>query len=363
MSGFVAAPDEYSKRNESAFRLWTEDELALTFRRGQDLIIPYGTKLGFAGTNGQQVDFKYDSGTFQIVVDDVTVVSFTSSSDFSSLQSEVIAARQGESSLSAKVTLVNTAALNAGTAAATAQSEVTAARQGEPSLTAKVTQLSSATATVDGKLNASYALTVDANGRIASMKLLSNGTTSSVKFLASTFQVFDGTSDVPTFEVWGGNVYVAGNKVRTESMVANAITTASEFEDDSSVAVGSSFTQVSTITISTVDASTRVFVSLSNYIDSSTDGSLMDAQIKRNGSVIWGPKAIAGDPPGFSYTFDTEGVIEYTPGFSGMVSAFDTDVPGSAGSYTYTLELRVAGSVSVPWYVSYRRLFALVFKR
>mgnify|MGYP000367299318 FL=1 len=221
MSGYVAAPDEYSKRNESAFRLWAEDELAGTFRKGQDLIIPYGTKLGFAGTNGQQVDFKYDSGSFQIVVDGVTVVSFTSSADFTTLQSEVIAARQGESSLSAKVTLVNTAAVNAGTAAATAQSEVTAARQGEPSLTAKVTQLSSATATVDGKLSASYALTVDVNGRIASMKLLSNGTTSSVKFLASTFQVFNGSTDEAPFTVEGG--VVKANKVLAGSVTATEI--------------------------------------------------------------------------------------------------------------------------------------------
>lgn len=364
LNALVSVKPDYDAQNERAYRQYVEGEFALTYRKTENLIIPYGYYLGFNGVTGKEVVLGLNgSDQFTISIDGATAFALASDSSVSSVSAEVIAARQGEANLSTKVTLVNNAAVSAGSVAATAQSEVTAARQGEPSLTAKVTQLSAATATVDGKLSASYALTVDVNGRIASMKLLSNGTTSSVKFLATTFSIYDGTSDVATFEVSGGNVYVAGSKVRTESMVANAITTASDFEDDSSVTVGSSFTQVSEVTISTVDASTRVFVSFSNYIDSSTDGSLMDARIKRNGTVIWGPKAIAGDPPGFSYTFDTEGLIEYTPAFSGMVSAFDTDVPGVAGSYTYALELRVAGSVSSPWDVTYRRLFALAFKR
>lgn len=364
MSAPVGTAPEFNRSNEHAFRQYVEGELANTYRKDANLVIGRGKTLNFTGVNGKLVTLGLNgSDEFTISIDGATAFALASSSSVTAVQSEVTAARSGEASLLARVTTVNNTATSAGTAAATAQSEVTAARQGEPSLTAKVTQLSTATATVDGKLSASYALTVDVNGRIASMKLLSNGTTSSVKFLATTFSIYDGTSDVATFEVSGGNVYVAGSKVRTESMVANAITTASDFEDDSSVTVGSSFTQVSEVTISTVDASTRVFVSFSNYIDSSTDGSLMDARIKRNGTVIWGPKAIAGDPPGFSYTFDTEGLIEYTPAFSGMVSAFDTDVPGVAGSYTYALELRVAGSVSSPWDVTYRRLFALAFKR
>ena len=89
---------------------------------------------------------------------------------------------------------------------------------------ATVDALATTVATVDGKLSASYGLTVDAGGRIASMKLLSNGTTSSVKFTASTFQIYDGTTDVPMFEVVGGAAYVAGSKVRTESMTNNAVT-------------------------------------------------------------------------------------------------------------------------------------------
>ena len=179
MSGFVAAPDEYNKRNESAFRLWAEDEFALTFRRGQDLIIPYGTKLGFAGTNGQQVDFKYDSGSFQIVVDGVTVVSFTSSSDFSSLQSEVVAARQGQ-----------------------------------PNLSAKVTQLSTATSNLDGRVSAYYGVKVNAGTSVASLELLASGggTPVSQVILTATDFIINGNTLV--------NGTVTANKLSVTSLDA-----------------------------------------------------------------------------------------------------------------------------------------------
>lgn len=228
---------------------------------------------------------------------------------------------------------------------------------------ANVSTNASAIATVDGKLSASYALTVDGNGRIASMKLLSDGTTSSVKFTASTFQIYNGTTDVPMFEVSGGAAYVAGSKVRTESMTPNAITAADDDETDAGQNVGSSWVAVADCSLTTVDAASRALIMFSAYIESSTDGSLMDARIKRDSTVIWGPKSIAGDPPEFSETFEDEGLIEYRPMFNGMVSFFDTDVPGSAATFTYTVELRVAGSVSTPWVASYRRMFGLIFKR
>ena len=92
------------------------------------------------------------------------------------------------------------------------------------SLQAGVTTNASAIATVDGKLTASYGVTVDANGRIASMKLLSNGTTSSVKFTADTFQIFNGSTDVAPFEVTGGNVKIKSANVGTLNIGSGGIT-------------------------------------------------------------------------------------------------------------------------------------------
>lgn len=351
MNAPVSAPKQYDRRNEVAQRSYIEDEFANKYDKRMDLIVPPGMKLGFNGTGGEQAVLQFDAGAFEIVIDGVTVISLATDASVTTLEGRVTTA-EGEIDTAQAAIITNAGNIS----------------------------------TVNGKLVASYAMTLDVNGRISGVKHLNDGVTSSVKYLATTFQVYNGTTDEAPFEVVGGVVkiktanvgaLVADNITTGTLAVARiadgtldylklaigAITVAADFENDGSVTVGSSFTQVSTVTISTADANTRVLVMFSNYIDSSTDGSLMDAQIKRNGSVIWGPKAIAGDPPGFSYTFDTEGLVEYTPAFSGMVSAFDTDVPGSAGSYTYTLELRVAGSVSVPWDVTYRRLLALAFKR
>jgi len=209
LSAPVSAPKEYNRRNEIASRNYYDGELADTYRKSSNLIVPSSFYLGFQGATGKQVVLGLNgSDEFTISIDGATAFALASSSSVTAVQSEVTAARSGEASLLARVTTVNTTATNAGTAAATAQSEVTAARQGEASLTAKVTALSTATSTVDGKLSASYALTVDGGGRIASMKLLSDGTTSSVKFTASTFQVYNGTTDEAPFEVSGGAVKI-----------------------------------------------------------------------------------------------------------------------------------------------------------
>lgn len=329
LSAPVSVPKEFDRKNENAFRQYAEGEFADFYRKSQNLVIPYGFNLGFNGTGGEQVVLSYD-GTFKITINGSTVVGFTTSTSFATLQSEVVAARSGEASLLARITTVNTTAVNAGTAASTAQSEITAAREGETSLLAKINAIESAVvsgdaavastvttltatvnaknqtfvqasaptaiaagdlwidsddnnklyrataagsgswsavaysdtgkvttfaqtsaptalavgdlwidtddsnkvyratatgsgswsavddarisinataiATVDGKLSASYGLTVDGGGRIASMKLLSNGTTSSVKFKADTFAIYNNITDVAVFDVTGSQI-------------------------------------------------------------------------------------------------------------------------------------------------------------
>ena len=69
--------------------------------------------------------------------------------------------------------------------------------------TASVQTVSDAVATVDGKLNASHAITVNAGGKIAGLKLLSNGTTSEIAFTADTFKIFNTTSDIAPFTLDG----------------------------------------------------------------------------------------------------------------------------------------------------------------
>lgn len=324
----VSAPKEFSRPNEVAFRNYIEVELADTYRKSSHLIIPSSFYLGFQGVTGKQVVLGLNgSDEFTISIDGATAFALASSSSVTAVQSEV-----------------------------------TAARQGEASLTAKVTQLSTATSTVDGKLSASYALTVDGGGRIASMKLLSDGTTSSVKFVASTFTIYDGTSDVAMFEVSGGAAYVAGSKVRTESMGANSVTQGSVQENDSDLSFGTTtWTTAAQVSITTPDANSLVFLPFSVFMFGDVDGSLAEGRILRDASVIY-QTDLAGNPAPFDYEFTDEGYILYQPTFAGQVSGFDTDEPGAAGTYTYYFQIRTNGS-SATWVANRRRLLALLFKR
>lgn len=236
----IEASKEYDRGNEQEFREDVRRKLGKGYRKDGNVIIPFGYALGFTAPNGNEYRFSVDGSnnlTFGIETD--TPVSLASvalvasvSADVATLSSEVVAARSGEASLLARVTTVNTAATNAGTAAATAQSEITAARQGEASLTAKVTVLANATSTVDGKLTASYGIAVDANGRIASLKLLSNGVTSSIEFIATTFKVYNGTTTETPFEISGGVVKIKTANVGVLTAANISVSTLSALSAD-----------------------------------------------------------------------------------------------------------------------------------
>lgn len=84
--------------------------------------------------------------------------------------------------------------------------------------TAAITTTQNTLATVDGKLSASYGLSVDAGGRIASMKLLSNGASSDVIFNADKFKIYNGSSSIAPFTV-------ANNQVRMTNVSVDNIVT------------------------------------------------------------------------------------------------------------------------------------------
>ena len=149
-------------------------------------------------------------------------------------------------------------------------------------LTASVSTNATAIATVDGKLSASYAVTVDANGRIAQVKLLSNGVTSAIKFTAATFTVYDGTSDLPMFELAGGAAYVAGNKVRTDSIVDTAVSATS--------AMFSASGATTSITVTTTGGDLVISASFQSELGADGGGSdyaTHDAEIARDSTVIY----------------------------------------------------------------------------
>lgn len=143
----IKAGQAYDQRNEFEHREDTQRELAQKYDKRQDIIIPYGRLLGFNGSNGEQVVLSYD-GAFKITIDGATVVELATDT---------------------------------------------------------------ALTTLEGLLSASYGVTVDANGRIASLKLLSNGDTSDIVFTADSFKFYDGTSDRALFDASGGVVTVNGD--------------------------------------------------------------------------------------------------------------------------------------------------------
>jgi hypothetical protein len=80
---------------------------------------------------------------------------------------------------------------------------------------AAVNEASQAIVDTSGKLTASYGLNVDANGNIASMKLLADETSSAISFSADSFKVYNGTSAVAPFEVANGVVKIKSANIGT----------------------------------------------------------------------------------------------------------------------------------------------------
>jgi hypothetical protein len=123
----------------------------------------------------------------------ITSLNTTVTNNFNTLSSSIT----NESS--ARTTAIDSIATNINTLASTVDGN-----------TASITTAQETIANVDGKLSASYGLSVDANGRIASMKLLSNGVSSEVAFKADSFKIFNGTSNVAPFIVENGQVKMTG---------------------------------------------------------------------------------------------------------------------------------------------------------
>ena len=84
----IKAGQAYDQRNEFEHRDDVARELANTYRKNQDLIIPYGKTLGFNGTGGEQVTLSYD-GSFKVTIDGLTVVELATDSALTTLESTV----------------------------------------------------------------------------------------------------------------------------------------------------------------------------------------------------------------------------------------------------------------------------------
>lgn len=95
-------------------------------------------------------------------------------------------------------------------------------------LTASVATHATALSDIDGRLAATWGVQLNVGGRVQGLKYQQYGgggtVVSTFDVEADVFRIWNGTSNTPAFEVSGGAVYVAGNKVRTQSAVDNAFT-------------------------------------------------------------------------------------------------------------------------------------------
>jgi len=183
-----------------------------------------------------------------------------------------------------------------------------------------------------------------------------------VNSVSATFTIYDGSSDVAMFEVTGGAAYVAGSKVRTESMGLNTVTQGDIDEQDSSASVTTSWTALADVALTVPDATTVVKLDWSIYIDTSGDPEdALEVRIKRGSTVIYETIAITV-PPMISFFVEPDQQFDIPQRFNGQFGGFDSDTPGSSGSYTYYLEARSAYGLSA-WGVSKRRFAGMQFKR
>lgn len=235
-------------------------------------------------------------------------------------------------------------------------STVTALTATVNSNTASVTTNASAISTVDGKLSASYGLTVDGNGRIASMKLLSNGNTSEIAFTADSFKIFNGSSNQAVFGVSGGSVRINGNllvsgSVTSGSFGSNAISKAGAQTNAGALTLTGSWQTFAEATINTTNVAPVVRIDLRADVDASNldpaNVGIMYYRVRRNGSTVGAasyrfyglaPQSTAVVYDNGIATLDLT-VENITQQIFGKVSDFYVETDAPAGAKTYTVEV------------------------
>jgi len=135
----------------------------------------------------------------------------TNAANISILQSDVTTAQTQVTALQTNVTLLETEVDDAANTASANATNIQTLSATVDDNTASVSSVSTAVADIEGNLSASYALTVDAGGRVAGLKLLTNGSTGS-EFIAraNTFAV-DMPNGTRVLTVNSGGLTIVGS--------------------------------------------------------------------------------------------------------------------------------------------------------
>jgi hypothetical protein len=259
-------------------------------------------------------------------------------------------------SLESRVTTVETGKASASSV------DILAARVGDNE--AEIASVSSVAADAQGKVNAVVSLRTSVNGRIAGTRLVNDGTTSLFDIEADALRVFNGTSDQPVFQVAGGQVLVANERVATESMVANAVTLGAVAVTAGALTHNQSgWEQIQSLTLTTTGRKCQVSVTFfqeAAYVSDPT----VQCRIVRGSTVIF--EGIAGRtslPQTVNVrvggSLDANYEVDIPGQLAAMASFFVEDTP-AAGSHTWSLQVFSPGSSLV---VRQRGLSVVEFKR
>lgn len=228
-----------------------------------------------------------------------------------------------------------------------------------------ITTLQSANVALNGKVNLLYGFALNAGGRVAGMYAANDGSISVIDFEFDVFRIWSGSASVPMFAVDSGNVYIAGNRVNTASLTANAVTNGASART-TGVVIASGETTVQTCATTTAGGRVRVDFSVLLNGGSATPSDVT-ATVYRNGSALW--SGVVGRLNGVQRLYlvinggssAAESYVDIPGELNAAANGFfiDTDPSGLPGSYTYILTIACPTGILV----SERNMALLEIKR
>lgn len=217
-----------------------------------------------------------------------------------------------------------------------------------------ITTVQSAQATLDGRVNLLYGFALNSNGRIAGMYAANDGTTSVIDFEFDVFRIWSGSASVPMFAVDSGNVYIAGNRVNTASLTANAVTNGASARTTGVVSCGSTPIEVQSVAMTTAGGRIRVDFSANLFGGAMTPTDVV-LDILRNGSTVW--SGIIGRIDGVQRVYlvisggatSPDTYADIPGGLNATANMFlvDSDPSGISASFTYQFFVSCVSGVEV----------------
>lgn len=227
-----------------------------------------------------------------------------------------------------------------------------------------ITTVQSAQVALNGKVNLLYGFALNAGGRVAGMYAANDGSTSVIDFEFDVFRIWSGSASVPMFAVDSGNVYIAGNRVNTASLVSNAVTNGASSRTTGDIGVFLADTEVQSVAMTTAGGRVRVDFSVNLFSIASAPTDVIGT-VRRNGSVVWTGRLGRMDGEQRLYVQAGTGPmdiwVDIPMRLSSTATGFfiDTDPAGVPAAFTYSLAITSASSVTV----SERNMALLEIKR